>query len=441
MKKKRRMNQRCDRRTFLKKGASVAAGAIAFPYIVPSSALGNAGTVAPSNRIVIGGIGVGSMGQGDLRDFLGHDVVQVVAVCDVDAAHAREAKRMVDEKYGNDDCATYEDHRALLARGDLDAVFHALPDQWHGIVAVDCARAGLDIHGQKPLARTIREGRMICDAVERYGCIWQTGSWQRSVRDFHHAAELVINGRIGKVTRVEVGLPDGRGGPDLRLLKVPDGFNWDRWLGPAPWRPYQDFGRNGVHWDWRWILDFSGGQLTDWAGHHIDIAHWGLGLDTSGPVEIEGKGVYPKTGIYDVPSAYKCRCLYENGLEMIVANASQQPKGMGTAWYGSDGWIHVSRRGLWASDPKILQETIGPNEIQLYKSDDHIGNFLDCVKTRKQTITPAEYAHRSISVGLLCEIAMLTERKLKWNPKTEHFVNDPDAERYLSRPMRSPWVL
>ncbi|MHC4389205.1 MAG: hypothetical protein ACYSX1_11425, partial [Planctomycetota bacterium] len=195
------------------------------------------------------------------------------------------------------------------------------------------------------------------------------------------------------------------------------------------------------HWHWRWIMDYSGGQLTDWAGHHIDIAHWGLGFDYTGPVEIEGKGVYPNDGLYDVPIAYKIDCRYANGVEIIVANESEQPKHMGTAWYGEDGWIHVNRGGLQAHPKSILKEVIGPNETHLYKSDDHKQNFLDCVKTRKLTVAPAEVAHRSISAGLLGEIAMLTGRKLKWNPEKEIFINDDEANRMLSRPFRSPWHL
>ena len=189
-------------------------------------------------------------------------------------------------------------------------------------------------------------------------------------------------------------------------------------------------------------MDYSGGQLTDWAGHHIDIAHWGLGLDRTGPVEIyDAKGEFPKTGTYDVPYKYRFTCKYENGVEMKVANQSQLPKGMGACWYGDKGWIHVNRGGLKASNDKILKEVIGPNETKLYKSNNHLQNFLDCVKTRKETITPAEIAHRSISVALLGEIAMLTERDLKWNPKTEKFLNDAEATSLLSKPYRTPWRL
>ncbi len=433
-------NNKLDRREFLKATASVAA-VVGFPYIVPSSALGKAGTIAPSNRIVMGAIGVGSMGTGDLRGFLRRDNVQMVATCDVDKKHRDHAKNNCDKKYENSDCKTYLDFRELIGRGDLDAVMIALPDHWHSVIAVAAANAGLDIHAQKPLARTISEGRAICDAVKRYGVVWQTGSQQRSNRNFHRACELVRNGRIGRVRRVEVGLPNGRGTGIKKLLPIPEGLDWDFWLGPAPWRPYMDFGRGNCHWDWRWIMDYSGGQLTDWAGHHIDIAKWGLGLERTGPVEIEGEGVYEKDGLYDVPTSYKFTCKYFNGLEMVVANDSQQPKGRGPTWYGDKGWIQVNRGKLDAEPKSVLDEVIGPDEIRLYESRDHKGNFLDCIATRAETVAPVEIAHRSISVALLGEIAMLTGRKLKWNPVTEKFSNDDEANRMLSRPMRSPWQI
>ena len=259
---------------------------------------------------------------------------------------------------------------------------------------------------------------------------------------FHRACELVINGRIGKVKYVEVGLPNGGRSGVFPKRAVPANLDWNFWLGPAPWREYTGFdGGGSVHWNWRWVMDYSGGQLTDWAGHHIDIAHWGLGLDRTGPVEIEGRGEYPEDGTYDVPYAYKFTCKYANGVNILVANAGQQPHGMGACWYGEHGWIHVNRGGLRASDPKILQEVIGPDEVHLYKSNDHLQNFLDCVKTRKETITPAEIAHRSISVALLGEIAMLTGRKIRWNPETEEILGDPAAAALLARAYREPWTL
>jgi len=425
-----------NRRRFLKSVTGVTAGAIAFPYIVSSSALGQGGSVAPSNRIVMGAIGVGSQGTGDMRGFLNKKEVQMVAVCDVDKKNRDRAKKFVDEKYGNSDCGTYLDFRELIGRGDLDAVQLAMPDQWHSIPAVAAARAGLDIHAQKPLARTIREGRAIIDAVQRYGRVWQTGSQQRSERNFHRACELVRNGRIGKIHKVEVGLPTGGTSDNKPIQPVPEGLDWDFWLGPAPWVPF----RGVCHWDWRWIMDYSGGQLTDWAGHHIDIAHWGLGLERTGPVEIEGRGVYPKDGIYDVPYEYKFTCKYANGLTMVIANNKQLAQG--AKWYGESGkWIYVKRGKLEANPPSVLKEVIGPDEINLYRSRDHKQNFLDCIKSRKETIAPAEIGHRSISVALLGEIAMLTGRKLRWDPEKEVFLNDDEANRMLSRPMRSPWHL
>lgn len=437
------MKNKVNRRAFLKKTAGVAAGVVGVPYFVSSSALGKAGAVAPSNRLTMAQIGCGSMGSGNLKAFLGlGDAVQVVAICDTDRKHAEAGKEAVAKQSGYKDCRIYGDYRQLLEKEELDIVSHALPDHWHAPIAVACARKGIDMYGEKPFARSIKEGRAMCDSIERYGLIWQTGSWQRSRGNFHRGVELVRNGRIGKVKYTEVGLPDGNPkGPNAKLCPAPENLNYEMWLGPAPWRPHQDFGGGTVHWNWRWIMDYSGGQLTDWAGHHIDIAHWGLGLDRTGPVEIEGKGQYPAEGIYDVPFAYDFTCTYANGVKIRVANASQQPKGMGACWYGEKGWIHVSRRGIWASDPAILREKIGPDEIHLYKSENHHKNFIDCVKSRRETITPAEVAHRSISAGLLGEIAMLTGRKLRWNPEAELFIGDDSANAYLMRPYRSPWHL
>ncbi|MHC4628165.1 MAG: Gfo/Idh/MocA family protein [Planctomycetota bacterium] len=431
-----------SRRHFLKTATGVGAGAIAFPYYVSPSALGNDGAVAASNRIVMGCIGVGSQGTGNMRGFLGKKQAQVVAVCDVDRRNRDRAKGLVDKRYRNSDCKTYLDFRDVIARQDIDALSLAMPDHWHSIPVVMAARAGKDMYGEKPLARTIREGRAMVDAVTRYGRVWQTGSWQRSVANFHRGCELVRNGRIGKVTRVEVGLPTGGRGGDPVIQTPPEGLDWDFWLGPALWRPFMKYSRRAPHWDWRWIMDYSGGQLTDWAGHHIDIAHWGLGFDETGPVEIEGKGDYPADGIYDAPTSYKFTCKYAGGLAMIVANDRQQPKGMGTVWYGEKGWIHVNRGNKLDAEPKsVLDERIGPDETRLYESRDHQQNFLDCVVSRQKTITPIETAHRSISVGLLGEIAMLTESRLKWDPDKEVFLNNDKANRLLSRPMRSPWHL
>jgi len=323
------------RRDFLKTSACAAGAAMTFPAIVPSSVFG-AGS--PSNRIVMGAIGVGSQGTGDMRGFLGKKEVQMVAVCDVDKGHRDNAKKIVDQRYGNTDCKTYHDFHDLIGRGDLDAVQLAMPDHWHAIPAIAAARAGLDIHSQKPFSRSIKEGRAMVDAVHRYGRVWQTGSQQRSGYEFLRACELVRNGRIGKILKIEVGLPTGSG-TDVKLVqKVPEGLDWNFWLGPAPKVPY----RGVSHWNWRWIMDYSGGQLTDWAGHHIDIAHWGMGWDYTGPVEIEGRGEYPSEGLYNVPTKYKFTCKYENGIVMTVADGSRFQGG--AKWYDGKGW-HIVGRG------------------------------------------------------------------------------------------------
>ena len=403
----------------------------------------------------MGAIGVGGMGTGNMRNFLTKKAVQFVSVCDVDERHNTRAKKLINAAYGNSDARSYMDYKEFLENEKLDAVMLALPDHWHAIVAVTAANKGLDIYGEKPLARTITEGRAIVEAAHKNNIVWQTGSWQRSVNKFRVAAELVRNGVIGKVTHVEVGLPDGKTSIGTPPVQAPPAeVNWERWLGPAPKVPF----RGVLHFDWRWMMDYSGGQMTDWAGHHIDIAHWGLGFDEIGPVEVKGKGVFPVDGIYNVPVEYVVECKYENGVEMTVAHQSYYHKsrqggpwkqhaemkmglGMGTVWYGELGWIHVGRRGLIASNPEFLNTPADQLENKLYHSTDHWQNFVDCVKSREKTITPVETAHRSISVALLGEIAILTGQNLKWDYKQERFTNSEYANRLLARPFRAPWKI
>jgi predicted dehydrogenase len=434
------MNTKTNRRDFLRQSAVLTATTVILPTLIPSTALGMGGKLAPSDRILMGAIGTGGQGTNNLRDFLGHSKeIQFVAVCDVDSTHTAKAKGIIDLANNNTDCRTYGDYREFLEKEKIDAVSIALPDHWHGLIYTAAANKKLDIYGEKPLARTIHDSQAIVSAVKRNNIVWQTGSWQRSVERFRRAAELAINGRVGKVTRVEVGLPDGNKGIGTPpVIDVPAGLDWETWLGPAPKSPY----RGVCHGDWRWMLDYSGGQLTDWAGHHIDIAQWGLGMERSGPVEIVGKGTYPLDGLYNVPFAYDFNCRYANGVEMRVANASALPHRMGVVWYGDKGWVYVDRNKeqIFASDPKILEEVIGENEIHLYKSDNHIGNFLECIRSRAETVAPAEIAHRSISVGLLGEIAMTTEQTIKWDPKNEVIIDNPVASRLLSRPYRKPWI-
>ena len=428
------------RRQFLKKAGTASIGISLFPTIVKASVLGREGNVPPSDRITMILIGCGGQGRGDLNGFLRRfNNVQAIAVCDVDDNQLAIAKRMIDEKYNNTDCRVYKDFREILEKEKVDTAILALPDHWHALVSVAAANKKIDIYGEKPLARSIVESRCIVNAVHQNNIVWQTGSQQRSEANFQKAVELVRNGRIGKVDYVEVGLPDGGtniGNPSVN--SIPDGVDWDMWLGPAPKVPF----RGVLHGNWRWMTDYSGGQLTDWAGHHIDIANWGLGLDRSGPVIIEGTGRPNNDGIFNVFVEYDFTAIYANGLKMRVANSSKLQHGMGTFWKGTDGWIHVARGKLKASNENILNEKIGKSEFSLYKSLNHRQNFIDCVKSREETIAPAETGHRSISVALLGEIAMVTGQRQHWDPIAEKFTDDNTyATRLLKKPYRHPWVL
>lgn len=423
------------RRAFLRRGGAVMLAAGAGFHIVPGRVMGQD---APSRKIVMGMLGVGGMGGGNMGSFLGSAEVVIRAVCDVNAKKAEGAKARVDAHYKNADCAAYRDFREMIARGDLDAVMIATPDHWHATAGIACARAGLDIYGEKPFTHDLREGRALVTALAQHGRVWQTGSWQRSVGNFHKAATLVRNGRIGRVQLVEVGLPGGGGGAkDFTPCEPPPELDWNLWLGPAPYRPYQ-----GVFdWDWRWVLDWGGGQMMDWIGHHGDIAQWGLGTDLTGPVEFEGRGDFRPRGIFDSAVSYKIRCRYAGGVEMIVADAGQQPKGMGTRWIGEKGWIWVDRGGIDAEPKSLLTETVGAEEHRLEFLGNHHQNFIDSVKSRRTTVTAAEVAHRSASIGHLCQIAMLTGRKIRWNPDTEQIAGDSAAAALLGRAPRAPWSL
>jgi predicted dehydrogenase len=432
-----------SRREFLKRTSALVAGTAGLPMFIPSAALGRSGAVAPSDRIALGCIGVGGMGISNLKNFLEKPEARIVAVCDVDARHSAEACAIVEKESGQKGCDRYDDFRDLLARSDLDAVCISTPDHWHALIAVAAAKAGLDIYGEKPFAYSIAEGRTIVEAVKRYGVIWQTGSWQRSVRDFRYACELVRNGRIGALQKILVGLPHGlriadQGG--YKPAPVPEGFDYDMWLGPAPWVPYVP---NRCHYNFRWHTDYCGGRATDWGAHHCDIAQWGAGTELTGPVEVEGTAVFLKgeEGLFDTPTDLRFSCRYKEGFTMIVADELQQPKGMGVQFIGSEGWIWIDRNGFDASKKSLLNSVIGPEETHLYRSDDHHQNFLDCIRSRSETSTPAHIAQRSVTICHLGVTAMRLGRKIHWDPLAEHFVNDAEADRFLSRPMRTPWSL
>ena len=418
-----------SRRGFLAAGAGFG-----LFNVVPASVLG---ADAPSNQVTMALIGAGNMGMGNMRAFLGMPDVRVLAVCDVNREKRERGKTEVDNRYGNRDCSTYRDFRDVCMRDDVDAVIVATPDHWHAVIGVYAANCGKDIYGEKPFSHDLREGRALVRAVERNGRVWQTGSWQRSRGEMQRAVELVRNGRIGKIARVEVGLPSGGRGPAATPgAPVPDGLDWDMWVGPAPERPFE-----GVYdWHWRWVSDWGGGQLMDWVGHHGDIAQWGLGTDLSGPVSFEGSAPDDREGIYDTPKSYKIECEYANGVKMTVANDGNGVK-MGTKWIGENGeWVWVNRGQFDASSRALRGSRIEAGEIRL-KSPGHQREFIDCVKSRAATLTPAEIAHRSASIGHLCRAAIATGRKIAWDPATERIVGDAAADRLLERPLRAPWKL
>lgn len=435
-----------NRRQFLKSSA-VAAAAVTWPTIVPASVFG---ANAPSNRITVGCIGVGRMGLGDLREIMGFRQAQIIAVCDVDSNRTKHAQQLVETHYSKQKqdgtykgCAAYGDFRDLVARNNIDAVSIVTPDHWHTLPALAAAKAGKDIFLQKPLTLTIEEGRTLSDTVRRYGRIFQVGSQQRSDSRFRQACELVRNGRIGKLQTVKVGFgTDPATGPQ-QPMPVPKGLDYNMWLGQAPWAPYTEkrvhpqsgYGRPG----WLRIADYGAGMITGWGAHHNDIAQWGMGTEYTGPLEIKGEAEYPKDGLWDVHGAFSIEYTYASGVKVTCADNGKNKQGV--LFEGTEGWVYVKRGHIDANPKSLLTSTIGPDELHLYKSNNHKANFFDCIKSRKKTVAPVEVGHRSCSVCLLGEIAMRLGKKLKWNPERERFTNDDQANRMLSRPMRSPWHL
>jgi predicted dehydrogenase len=433
-------NEGLTRRKFLS-----TAALLALPTLLPSTVFG-ASKPAPSSRITLGLIGCGNMGMGNAEEFLRHEDCQIVAACDVDANHLKRAVTRVNKHYGNEDCKAYSDFRELLARRDIDAVMVAVPDHWHELVEVEAAHQKKDIYGEKPLARTVAEQQAVVKAVEKNKRIFQAGSWQRSLANFRKGAEIVRNGLIGKVTRVEVGLPGGNhfsGGDEKKMTPgdPPPELNYDFWTGPSKLLTYIE-GR--VHRNWRWNYNTGGGQLMDWIGHHCDIAHWGLGFDNSGPFEVEGHGEFPAAdAVWNTATTYKIEAKYPNDIPMTIAGGYPEIR-PGTKWIGTEGWVYVTRGVFEGSnedwrDYKDLPDDLA--KIKLYVSKNHQGNFLECVKSRKPTVTPVQTAHHSAVPGHLGLISMLTGRKIKWDVKSEKIIGDTEASKLLSRPFRAPWKL
>ncbi|MBU0640308.1 MAG: Gfo/Idh/MocA family oxidoreductase [Planctomycetes bacterium] len=426
------------RRRFLRR----AAATLAAPYIVSATAWGRGARAAPSERITLGFIGVGNMGGGHLHGFLGNKDVQILAICDVDAVKRENARQRVEEQYAAEradgrfkGCETYNEFERLLARDDIDAVLIAVPDHWHTIIATSACRAGKDVYCEKPLTLTIREAEEMVKAARRYGTVFQTGSQQRSSGNFRLACELVRSGRIGKLRTVNVGI----GGPSrekcLPEEPIREGFDWERWLGPAPYQPYNvercsgDYGGG-----WRHIREYSGGMTTDWGAHHYDIAQWGMGMDGTGPVELIPPPEMPEIGASPKPEEEQTlRFKYANGVTMIHGGAN------GILFTGSDGKIEVNRGYFKTWPEEIGTEPLGPKDVHLYKSPGHQVDWLNCIRSRQRPICDVAIGASSVTVCHLANIAFWTGRRIKWDPKKREIIGDEAAARWLDRPKRAPW--
>ena len=461
-KRKSEISRREFMTTAIKSVGAASALAAGFPSILPASVFGK---TSPSNRINIGAIGTGRISRvHDLPGLLKYDNARVIAVCDLDRKRVEDAKILVNGYYSKktgssyDGVTGYSDYRELLKSSDVDAVVISTPDHWHAIIAIHAVEAGKDVYLQKPASLTISEGRALSDTVHHSGRIFQIGSQQRSTPQFRYAAELVRNGRIGQLKTVYVGLPGDPSGSDEPEVPVPGNLNYEMWLGSTPYvyytekrvHPQKDYGRPG----WLRCEQFGAGMITGWGSHHIDCAHWAMDTEYTGPIEVSGTAEFPTHGLWDVHGNFKTEALYVNGVRMIVSG--EFPNGI--KFEGTEGWIFVSRgnesvtasdpvaklkdsQALAASDPKIITSVISSEEVHLYESKDHHGNWLDCIKSRQQPIAPVEVAHRSCSTCLIHHMAMKSKRKLYWDPLRERFRNDDAANALLSRPQRWPYTI
>lgn len=415
-----------------------AAAALTLPFTVPGSAFADKDKVAANDRLTLGFIGMGTMNRGHLGHFLGQKDVQVVAVCDVDTTRREDAKHKVEDRYGEQlkkgvykGCAAYKDFRELLARPDIDAVVIATPDHWHTIPAIEACKAKKDVYCEKPLTLTIREAKLLIDAVRKYDRVFQTGSQQRSSQEFRLACELVRSGRIGKIKTVNVNVGVSSKFCDLPEEEMEKGLDWDLWLGAAPKRPYNSvLSPRGVHKhfpSWRLYREYSGGMMTDWGAHHFDIAQWGLGMDESGPVQI----IPPD----DPKAGTGLKYIYANGVEVVHG------PGGGVQFIGSDGEITVNRGKLESKPGEIIKTRLGEKDVHLYQSPGHQRDWLNCIRTRKRPIADVEIGARSVTVCHLGNLAYWNHTKLQWDPKEWQFVNNKEAMQWLDRERRDPWQL
>jgi len=445
-----------SRRAFLKQSAAALGVSLAAPLIVPSRVLGADGQTAPNSRIHVAMIGTGrQVFFANLPWFLWSKDVQVVAVCDVDAWRLEQAKKKVEENYAAKSgaaykgCAAYRDFREVLARKDVDAVMISTPDHWHAYMAIEAAKAGKDIALEKPISLSVAEGRAIAEAVKKHGRVFRTDTEVRFERSFHQLCQVVRNGRIGKVTRVLVGVPNAASPVDAASappMPVPPELDYALWQGNAPERPYTEQRvhprKGGLNYSgkgpgWMAILDYSLGVILNWGTHTIDIAQWALNTERTGPVEVEGTGEFPpKEKLWDVLQRFEVRYRYANGIELLYATGRPFVRVEGTEGWIENTWFQGG--GFKASAPELLKWKPGPNDLELpFVSEKQ--DFINCVRSRKETLIPAEVGHRTASMCQIGFIAVRLGRKLKWDPAAEKFAGDDEANQLLLRPMRAPW--
>lgn len=427
------------RRSVLKGTAGFIASAITVPHFIRSSALGNYGTTAPSERLTMGAIGIGGQGMHNLRNFLTCDDLRILAVCDVDAKHRARAKETVDSAYSNKDCAAYNDFREILIRNDLDTVLIATPDHWHAILSIEAAKAGKDIYCEKPISLTIAEGRAVADTIKRYGTVYQSGTQRRSNACFRFAVDIARSGMLGRLHTLHCYYHNGPTCPPQRPEPVPEGFDYDRWLGPAPFEAYTP---RRCHGSFRWLYDYSGGQLTDLGAHFNDLAQWANDSQYTGPIEYEGRAEFPRDGLFNTPVRFEVVATYSDGVKMIYHDETEPGRGpRGNKFVGTEGWVSVDDTGKITASSKAIMQKLKVTQRGYEYMTGHHRNFLDCVKTRRVPISNAEVSHRSVTTCHAGNICLRLGRDLRWNPDKERFINDNLANRMLARTMRAPWSL
>jgi len=434
-----------SRRSFLNN----AGLAMAAPLIVPSTVFGAKAHKSPGSKITIGVIGSGGQANGLTENAIKHKNTRIVAVCDVDRRRLAEAKSKVDHYYDNEDCTVYTDYREVLAREDIDAVIVATPDHWHALICVEAAHRGKDIYCEKPLTWSLGEGQAVVKAVTENKRVFQTGSMQRSGKDFKTACELVRNGYLGKIKHILVALPNGGNALWVDEFPPPPAeLDWEFYVGPAEWAPYHE---KRCHWDWRWWMGFGGSQMMDWIGHHGDIAHMAMNWDHTGPVHVQGVAweMSPeRNNLYNAPQKYQFECTYADGTTMTVGSSDKMPDlfkecgSLGTMFFGdNDQWLYVDRSGIKASDPELLQTRLGDTAFRFRKGTNHMTDFLQCIESREECIAPVYAGHRSASIGHLGKIACTLNVGFNWDPEKEVITDNPAMNALLTRQYRGGWSL